>query len=212
MKTTTTSTGIGTNRLCGGGKGGGKKRLIDGAAPPPRPPSLLRDAKTASSTAADSLIFQLRDHVDQGRIFDARSVARELTTMIGASAGGSDVLDPDVRRLVAEVDTESEHVESLLRELHSDDGWTLAKRKSGVTVHFRRGNETKDDDANDNDSNIHVVRASTTFENFNPKDFVRFCSLFVETEYMHRWFPGGIMSPATVLSWHSKYSKDTIEN
>ena len=47
----------------------------------------------------------------------------------------------------------------------------------------------------------------TTFANFSPKDFIRLCSLFVETELMHRWFPGGIMKPATVLSWHSKYAK-----
>ena len=47
----------------------------------------------------------------------------------------------------------------------------------------------------------------TTFANFSPKDFIRLCSLFVETELMHRWFPGGIMKPAMVLSWHSKYAK-----
>jgi hypothetical protein len=64
-------------------------------------------------------------------------------------------------------------------------------------VHFRR----------EPNSQIHVVRAATTFDNFSPKDFVKFCSLFVETEFMHHWFPGRVMEPATVLSWHSKYSK-----
>ena len=162
--------------------------------------SASSSASASASASADALISELRDHVDQGRIFDARSVARELLGGIEGvfqATSSSPHLEPDVRHLIEEVATQSEHVESLLRQLHSDDDWTLAKQRSGVTVHYRR----------EPNSNIHVVRASTTFENFSPRDFVRLTSLFVETEYMHRWFPGGIMSPASVLSWHTKYSK-----
>ena len=213
MKTTSASSGRDLKRRIGGGK----PKKVKGAPPFAMPPppdddcgaeqsTSANDGKTASSSSsaasasADALISKLRYHVDQGRIFDARSVAHEL---IGGIIEGDDqatprhLVEPDVRHLVEEVITQSEHVESLLRQLHSDDDWTLARQRSGVTVHFRR----------EPNSNIHVVRAATTFENFSPKDFVRLTSLFVETEYMHRWFPGGVMAPASVLSWHSKYSK-----
>jgi hypothetical protein len=215
-KTTSASSGRGPKRRIGG-----KPNKVKCAPPFDLPPpsddcgaeqstSVNNNGKTASSASssasasasasADALISELRDHVDQGRIFDARSVARELLGGIEGvfqATSSSPHLEPDVRHLIEEVATQSEHVESLLRQLHSDDDWTLAKQRSGVTVHYRR----------EPNSNIHVVRASTTFENFSPRDFVRLTSLFVETEYMHRWFPGGIMSPASVLSWHTKYSK-----
>ena len=61
----------------------------------------------------------------------------------------------------------SDHVESLLRELHSDDDWTLARERAGVTFHFRKPP----------DSPIHTVRTATTFRDFSPKDFVRLLSL-----------------------------------
>ena len=209
MKTTSASSGRGSKRRIGG-----KPNKVKGAPPfsPPPPDECgaeqstsTNNGKTASSSssssssaaaAAEALISELRDHVDQGLIFEARSVAHEL---IGGIEGDdrAPYLEPDVRHVIEEVVSQSEHVESLLRQLHSDDDWTLAKQRSGVTVHFRR----------EPNSNIHVVRAATTFEDFSPKDFVRLCSLFVETELMHRWFPGGVMAPATVLSWHSKYSK-----
>jgi hypothetical protein len=214
MKTTTASSGRGPKRRIGG-----KKKVKDAPTFAPPPPddcgaeqsTSANKGKAASSSsaaataaaaaaAADALISELRDHVNQGRIFDARSAAHELIGGIGGgdlATSSSPHLGQDVRHLIGEVVSQSEHVESLLRQLQSDDGWTLARQRSGVTVHFRR----------EPNSNIHVVRAATTFDDFSPGDFVRLCSLFVETEHMHRWFPGGVMAPATVLSWHSKYSK-----
>ncbi|KAL9187984.1 hypothetical protein ACHAXT_006362 [Thalassiosira profunda] len=145
---------------------------------------------------ANALISQLREHDDQGRIFDALSVVRQLGALERKDPSISRELEP-VRHLMEETVTQADHVESLLHELHSDDDWTLAKQKSGVTVHYRRND----------DSPIHTVRACTTYTNFAPKDFVRLCSLFVETELMHLWFPQGVMKPAKLLSWHSKYTK-----
>ena len=144
----------------------------------------------SNSSNNDKLIAELHEHIEQGRIFDARSVVHELSE-------SESPLQPDVKHIMDEVITQSDHVESLLRELHSDDNWTLAKQKSGVTVHYRR----------EEDSPIHTVRASTEYHNFTPKDFTRFCALFAETELMHKWFPGGVMKPCNLLSWHSKYSK-----
>lgn len=151
---------------------------------------------TKHQSATDTLIAQLREHVEQGRIFDARSTVHELQAIESKDPTSSITINT-VRHLMDEVISQSDHVECLLHELHSDDDWTLAKQKSGVTVHYRR----------EENSPIHTVRAATSYDNFTPKDFVRFCSLFVETELMHRWFPGGVMQPANLLSWHSKYSK-----
>ena len=158
----------------------------------------ITHTSNAPSSATDGLISQLLDHVHQGRIFDARSIVTKLYAAENEDPThcASRNLD-SIRHIMEEVVTQSQHVESLLSELHSDDNWTLAKHKSGVTVHFRR----------EPNSSIHTVRAATTFDNFTPKDFVRFCSLFVETELMHLWFPGHFMQPANLLSWHSKYSK-----
>mmetsp|Transcript_17546 Transcript_17546/g.31733 ORF Transcript_17546/g.31733 Transcript_17546/m.31733 type:complete len:664 (-) Transcript_17546:287-2278(-) len=156
--------------------------------------------ETEHASTIDTLISQLKDHLDQGRIFDARTLVQKLRAFESSSSNDPNPtakFDDAIQQLMEEVITQSDHVESLLHELHSDDGWMLAKDKSGVTVHYRR----------DPNSPIHTVRAVTTFDNFSPKDFVRFCSLFVETECMHLWFPGGVMNGANVLSWHSKYSK-----
>jgi hypothetical protein len=155
------------------------------------------DSNAPSSAIIDALISQLLDHVHQGRIFDARSIVMKLNAAEKADPKNCSPNLGSVRHVMEEVLTQSQHVEDLLCELHSDDNWTLAKHKSGVTVHFRR----------EPNSSIHTVRAATTFDHFSPKDFVRFCSLFVETELMHMWFPGHFMQPANVLSWHSKYSK-----
>lgn len=155
------------------------------------------DVHIPSSSATDTLITQLLEHVHQGRIFDARSIVMKLLAAENEAPQNCSPNLDSVRHVMEEVVAQSQHVESLLSELHSDDNWILAKHKLGVTVHFRR----------EPNSSIHTVRAATTFNNFSPKDFVRFCSLFVETELMHLWFPGHFMQPATLLSWHSKYSK-----
>mmetsp|Transcript_3855 Transcript_3855/g.6941 ORF Transcript_3855/g.6941 Transcript_3855/m.6941 type:complete len:642 (+) Transcript_3855:71-1996(+) len=160
------------------------------------PTSSINGDSIKHTSETDTLISQLHDHLDQGRIFDARSTVQKLHALESKDPTSSPKLKP-VRHLMEEVVTQSDHVESLLHELHSDDDWTLAKQKSGVTVHYRR----------EPSSPIHTVRAVTTFDNFSPKDFVRLCSLFVETECMHLWFPGGVMKKANLLSWHSKYSK-----
>jgi hypothetical protein len=173
---------------------------MSSSIPPPSQSALLATASSSSSstTTIDGLISQLKDHINQGRIFDAREVVHQLvriekndtSTTISSKLKG-------VQHIMDEVIVQSKHVESLLHQLHSDDDWTLANHKSGVTVHYRK----------ESNSNIHIVRATTTYNNFSPTDFVKFCALFVETEYMHIWFPGKIMEPASVLSWHSKYSK-----
>ena len=168
-----------------------KNNVVQENVVSPPPTSNTKSAHIQSNSSNnDKLIAELHEHIEQGRIFDARSVVHELSE-------SESPLQPDVKHVMNEVITQSDHVESLLRELHSDDNWTLAKQKSGVTVHFRR----------EEDSPIHTVRASTEYHNFSPKDFTRFCALFAETELMHKWFPGGVMKPCNLLSWHSKYSK-----
>ena len=89
-------------------------------------------AQNQNAPRIDELTAQLHEHVDQGRIFDARSVVHEIHAL-----EGNDVkqLDEPTQHLLDEVLSQSAHVESLLHELHSDDDWTLAKQKSGVTIH-----------------------------------------------------------------------------
>ena len=153
----------------------------------------------------DSLISQFRESFEQGRIFDARTLVHQIHAFKKEQKKDTDPekftsiqskLRP-LQHLLEETLTQSTHVESLLHDLHSNENWTLAKEKSGVTVHYRR----------EDNSPIHLVRAQANFTNFEPIDFVRLCSLFVETEHMPNWFPGGVMKKANVLSWHSKYSK-----
>jgi hypothetical protein len=154
--------------------------------------------ETSITSSVSDLTIELKEHVFQGRIFEARVVALKLKSM------GNEVSDASARtkidaiqHIIDEVLDQSSHVDSLLHDLHSDDGWTLAKEGKGVTIHYRREPGTS----------IHTVRAQTEFHNFEPKDFTKLCSLFVETECMPKWFPGGVMKKADVLSWHSKYSK-----
>lgn len=177
-------------------------RRADGDVPPPPTPATSADAPnndtSSSANPIDDLISELKEHMNQGRIFDARTVVHKLQDAEKEQlhCPTTTKLDP-IRPLMSEVLTQSTHVEDLLHDLHSNDNWTLAKEKAGVTVHYRR----------EENSPIHLVRAQATFTKFVPKDFVRLCSLFVETECMPLWFPGGIMRKANVLSWHSKYSK-----
>mmetsp|Transcript_16984 Transcript_16984/g.37473 ORF Transcript_16984/g.37473 Transcript_16984/m.37473 type:complete len:531 (+) Transcript_16984:194-1786(+) len=145
------------------------------------------------------LIEEMRQHMEQGRIFEARKIGQRLLAREkkpNTSAYYTKKIDP-VRGLIDDIYHRAEHVESLLRDLNTDDDWQLAREGKGVTVHFRK----------DEGSPLHLVRATSVFNNFMPNDFAKLCSLFVETELMHKWFPGGVMKPATLLSWHSKYNK-----
>ena len=155
-------------------------------------PSNTADETSKTSRVSD-LTAELNEHVFQGRIFDARVTALKLKSLRNEQRDAAEV---DVE-LISEVLDQADHVDQLLHDLHSDDGWTLAKESKGVTVHYRREAGTS----------IHTIRAKTQFHNFEPKDFTKLCSLFVETECMPKWFPGGVMKKADVLSWHSKYSK-----
>lgn len=154
--------------------------------------------ETSLKSHASDLTADLKEHVFQGKIFDARVTALKLKSMRNevSDVAARTKID-SVNHIIEEVLEQAEHVDSLLRDLHSDDGWTLAKESKGVTIHYRREEGTS----------IHTVRAQTQFHNFEPKDFTKLCSLFVETECMPKWFPGGVMKKAEVLSWHSKYSK-----
>ena len=102
-------------------------------------PHVHDDARNPTSAQnaprIDELTAQLHEHVEQGRIFDARSVVHEIHALEGNDAKQ---LDEPTQHLLDEVLSQSAHVESLLHELHSDDDWTLAKQKSGVTIHYRR--------------------------------------------------------------------------
>ena len=152
----------------------------------------------SESTYVSELTAELNEHAFQGRIFDARDIALKLQSLKKVVSDASARTDIDsVEHIIEEVIEQADHVYNLLHELHSDDGWTLAKEGKGVTIHYRREEGT----------NIHTVRAQTVFRNFQPNDFSRLCSLFVETESMPLWFPAGVMKKASVLSWHSKYSK-----
>jgi len=178
---------------------------IDGPQSMPSTASSSAVVDYSSEVELNNLITELSDSVEQGRIFDARKVVHQLekiekSNYAALTAYGEEqiqrILHP-IRPVIQEVLAQSSHVESLLHDLHSNDNWILAKERSGVIIHYRR----------EENSPIHVVRAQAVFKNFEPIDFVRLCSLFVETELMPKWFPGGIMKKANVLSWHSKYSK-----
>ena len=156
------------------------------------------DETSSITSRASDLTAELNEHVLQGRIFDARVTALKLKSMRNEVSDASARTKIDsLQHIIDEVLDQAEHVDNLLHDLNSDDGWTLAKEGKGVTIHYRRETGTS----------IHTVRAQTHFHNFEPKDFAKLCSLFVETECMPQWFPGGVMKKADVLSWHSKYSK-----
>ncbi|KAL7439991.1 hypothetical protein ACHAXM_012176 [Skeletonema potamos] len=154
--------------------------------------------ETSLTCRVSDLAAELNEHVFQGRIFDARVTALKLKSMRNEVSDSSARSKIDcVQHIIEETLDQAEHVDSLLHELHSDDGWTLAKEGKNVVIHYRREPGTS----------IHTVRAQTEFHNFEPKDFTKLLSLFVETECMPKWFPGGVMKKADVLSWQSKYSK-----
>ena len=142
-------------------------------------------AKKTSTSKVDSLIREMEEHLEQGRIFEARKIGQRLLARekkSNSSAYYSKKIDP-VRGVIEDIRLRAEHVESLLRDLNTDDDWQLAREGKGVTVHFRK----------DEGSPLHLVRATSVFDNFMPNDFAKLCSLFVETELMHKWFPGGVM-------------------
>ena len=121
-----------------------------------------------------NLTAELKEHVKQGRIFDARNTALKLQKVMKTNevedASGHAKFD-SVDHIIEEVIEQAEHVDNLLHDLHSDDGWTFAKEGKGVTIHYRREEGTS----------IHTVRAQTQFHNFQPRDFARLCSLFVSS-------------------------------
>jgi hypothetical protein len=120
MKTTTVSLVLGQNRRSRKPK---KVKEAPSSAPPlpdgGTKKSTSANSKTTSSSA-DELISQLREHVDQGRIFDARSIVHKLIGIEINDPTSSSNLEP-VRHLIEEVIAQSEHVKSLLHQLHSDD-------------------------------------------------------------------------------------------
>lgn len=152
---------------------------IDG---PQSMPSTTTAVDYSSELELNNLITELSDSVEQGRIFDARKVVHELekiekSNYAAHTAHGEEQIQRKlhpIRPVIQEVLAQSSHVESLLHDLHSNDNWTLAKERSGVTVHYRR----------EENSPIHVVRAQAVFKNFEPIDFVRLCSLFVVRSFI----------------------------
>ena len=152
--------------------------------------------KASTSKTVSLQIEEMDEHMEQGRIFEARKIGQRLLARESNSSAYSKRIDP-VRGLIEDINLRAEHVESLLHDLNTDDDWQLAKEGKGVTVHIRK----------DEGSPLNLVRATSVFDNFTPEDFAKLCSLFVETELMHEWFPGGFMKPAKVLAWYSKYNK-----
>ena len=121
--------------------------------PDPTPPQQAapKGISGLANAEIDSLISQLREHVEQGRIFEARAAVHKLQVLDSANPTPCSPASQieAVRHLMHDVLAQADHVDTLLRELYSDDDWTLAKDKAGVRIHYRR-------EAN---SPIHMVRS-----------------------------------------------------
>jgi hypothetical protein len=96
---------------------------------------------------------------------------------------------------IEEIVSQSDHVLTLLHEIQSDDGWTLSRRKHGVTVHYRH----------EPPSPIHAVKTRFVFEDMTPSDFVKLCAIFNESDLMDQWFPKGILTSCGILAAPSTY-------
>lgn len=139
------------------------------------------------------LVSQMEEHMALDRILDARKVVDEIQQLSPAIIAR---LSPKQQEKIKHIVQESNHVQELLRDLQSDDGWTLCRSRKGITVHYR--NEGKGDP-------IHAVKTRTILENCRPSDFVHLCSLFAESDLLPLWFPSNVLDSVEMIVEPSKY-------
>jgi hypothetical protein len=149
------------------------------------------------SEVADDL-QEMEKLFQQDQILEAREVACRILERIENDDSLSRLMSTDKRFiLVQEVMDRSYGVVNLLKQIHSDDGWTFAGKRKGITIHSRHVKG----------SSLLSVRTKTVFENFTADDFVKLCAIFSEADLAPEWFPHGLLKSCDILAYPSKYLK-----
>ena len=141
----------------------------------------------ASGTAADNLVEEnvqavqeLLDQIDAHMALDRILEARKVVDQLPQEA--SHLFTRERRTQIQHIRNESTQIRDMLHDLKSDEGWTFANQRKGVTVHYRH----------EEGSGIHTIKTHTILENFTPTDFLYLLSLFLEADLMWKWFPKGV--------------------
>lgn len=136
-----------------------------------------------------SLLSEMEQHMALDRILEARKVVDQINQIPNANISSKQ--QEEMEHIVHE----SNHVEELMHDLQSDNGWTLCRSRNGITVHYR----------NEKGDPIHAVKTHTVLENYGPTDFVHLCSLFAESDLLPLWFPANVLDSVELIVEPSKY-------
>ena len=137
-----------------------------------------REGKTIGEVNEDERVQQLFRDIDAHMALDRILEARKVVDKLPATA----VLSRERQTQVQHIRDESTQIQEMLHDLKSDEGWTFANKRKGVTVHYRH----------EEGSSIHTIKTHTILENYTPTDFLYLLSLFLEADLMGKWFPKGV--------------------
>lgn len=139
------------------------------------------DRQTEDGNASlEKLFVEMEEHMALDRIIEARAVVDRIRS--SPFYVSSSRVSPQRERRILHIVRESDHITDMLRDLQTDDGWTFANERRGVTVHYRHHDG----------SAVHTVKTHTILENYGPKEFLYLISLFLEADLMWKWFPNKV--------------------
>jgi hypothetical protein len=159
--------------------------------------SATNNTTTKDNDELETLLRQMEEHMALDRLLEARSVVDQIQREVKQQnqSYNNTIISPERQRLMDHIIQESDHIQEMLHDLHSSEGWTLSNRRKGVDVYYRQVP----------DSQIHAVKTYTTLEDISIQDFVHLCSLFFEGDLMPEWFPNNFMDSLELLAEPSKY-------
>mmetsp|Transcript_13893 Transcript_13893/g.28016 ORF Transcript_13893/g.28016 Transcript_13893/m.28016 type:complete len:174 (+) Transcript_13893:276-797(+) len=130
----------------------------------------------SESSVLEKLFEEMEQHMALDRIMEARKVVDKIQSSPRYSAS---LLTLERQRKINHIVQESNHITKMLHQLQTDDGWTFANERKGVTVHYRH----------QEGSAVHTIKTHTILENYSATEFLYLLSLFLEADLMWKWFP-----------------------
>ena len=122
----------------------------------------------------ERLYAEMEQHMALDRIMEARRVVDEIQ-----SFPRSPLRTRERQEKVNHIVQESNHITEMLRQLQTNDGWTFANERKGITVHYRH----------EEGSAVHTIKTHAILENYTATEFLYLISLFLEADLMWKWFP-----------------------
>ena len=143
-----------------------------------RSDSIINDkVRKDEERTLEKLYVEMEQHMALDRIMEARNVVDKIQSMPRYSAVS--LLTRERQEKINHIVQESDHITEMLRQLQTNDGWTFANERKGITVHYRH----------EEGSAVHTIKTHAILENYTATEFLYLISLFLEADLMWKWFP-----------------------